>query len=223
MNNITSTHYDPNCFLCKAANSNINDLPTYDQPIIESKNFIVVSALGQFIEGYVLIAPRLHFMNMMVIPQNLLKEFFELKAFVSKLLSEEYRKPIFFEHGILSNGDREGCCIDHAHMHGIPANLTILNDISCLFEFERLEFLNYDIDLFYKKLKFSKPYFYIQLANLKQYIFYNNKIPNQLGRKVIAEALGCHNYWDWSQYPFFERAESTFYRLRNKIYFQEAR
>ena len=112
---------DNNCVLCKIANSERNMLREYDQPIVETKNFYVVTALGQFVEGYVLICTKNHYLNMGALDNNMANELHILKEKVTKMFQEIYnKKAIFFEHGAASRKNSEGTCVDHAHLHAIP-------------------------------------------------------------------------------------------------------
>ncbi len=76
------------CPFCRIASSEPADLPEYDRPIIETAEFIIVPALGQFVEGYLLIAPREHRLNIGVLPDDMLLRFNKLKADIRELLAD---------------------------------------------------------------------------------------------------------------------------------------
>jgi ATP adenylyltransferase len=195
------------CVFCKIVNSERNMLEEYDQPIVETNNFIVVTALGQFVEGYVLICTKNHYLNMSTLDNNMTNELQILKDKVRKMFQEIYKKEaIFFEHGAASIKNSEGTCVDHAHLHAIPLDLYDLGIFSS-------EYLIKGNDANTKSLKnYSKtgnPYFYIEGATGKPELFDAILMPCQYGRRVIARLVNKSNYWDWRKYKFIANMIKT--------------
>ena len=87
--------------------------------MFESDNFVVFPSLGQIVEGYLLIAPKKHYIGVSGIPKELYPELEEVCKKVRNKLSEVYCVPLFFEHGPHKES-KGGCCIDHAHIHAVP-------------------------------------------------------------------------------------------------------
>lgn len=196
---------DNNCVLCKIANSERNMLREYDQPVVETKNFYVVTALGQFVEGYVLICTKNHYLNMGALDNNMANELHILKEKVTKMFQEIYnKKAIFFEHGAASRKNSEGTCVDHAHLHAIPLEKYDLGVFSSeyLIKNNKLQSLK-------DYSKTGNPYFYIEGANGKSELFDAILMPCQYGRRVIARLVNKKNYWDWRKYKFIANMIKT--------------
>src|SRR3989344_6771630 len=96
--------------------------------LFETDNFVVFPTIGQIVEGYSLIASKLHYTGMGHIPLELHAELESVKNKVRKVLTDNYRNPLFFEHGPASRAKKGGCCIEHAHFHAVPVNLDIVPD-----------------------------------------------------------------------------------------------
>ena len=205
------------CIFCKIAQTAPENLPEYDQPIMETANFFVVSAKGQFTEGYVLICPRQHIDSFGFLNSVLFEEFLGIKKKVYSLLMGEYKcRPVFFEHGAIAS-KKGGSCIEHAHIHVLPVELTSTSpwmpknltggrteDITSIFEF----------------VKAGRPYFYLECSDGTVYLYDSTMLPCQYGRQVFARILKM-NYsdsrWDWRIFPFKERMVKTTRRLRKRI------
>lgn len=97
------------CIFCKIVNADVNDIPEYDRPFIYNEYFFAIPALGQFIEGYILICPRKHIKNLGLLNSEESQYYNEIKQQIHDLLLEEYdRPPVFFEHGSASYNMRGG-------------------------------------------------------------------------------------------------------------------
>lgn len=206
---------DEDCIFCKIAYSENNKLPEYDKAIIKTKDFFVVPALGQFTEGYVLICPRAHFLNLGTMNSALFKRFLAVKEQVSSLLFEEYGcKPAFFEHGPASTGSQGGSCVDHAHLHALSTNL--VSPPSWVSEHlggGRID----DMRAVIEYAKTGKPYFFLEYPDGTMYLYDALIIPCQYGRQIFARELGVIDRWDWQRHPYFEKTIETGRRLRDRL------
>jgi ATP adenylyltransferase len=95
----------------------------------ESKNFVVLPTIGPIVEGYLLIVPKQHYLSFGHIPAQHFREFMNLKEETRQVLREVYTTPIFFEHGPISESKRGGCSVEHAHLHAVPANVDLLDQL----------------------------------------------------------------------------------------------
>lgn len=203
------------CIFCTIASIDEKMLPEYDRPIIQTADFFVIPALGQFTEGYVLICPKVHLFNMSIMEPKLFSQFLNLKEQVRTLLFEVYgRKPAFFEHGMASNWKRGGSCVEHAHIHAIPTDL--LTPPTCVsenLEGGRID----DINAVVEYAKLGKPYFFLECPNGTMYLYDANILPCQYGRKIFASEIGIIDEWDWHYYPFKKKMIETSCALKNRM------
>jgi ATP adenylyltransferase len=196
------------CHFCEESLINLQDKKEIVNRIIySSENFNVFPTLGSFVEGYLLIAPKSHHISIAQIISNLYVEFEEVIGTVRDVLSIAYCQPIFFEHGPISRYDKGGCCIQHAHLHCVPVDIEILEDLSKHFKYEEIN-------------KFS------ELPKEQSYLFYENKdkkrfvfpldsiIPSQYIRQILSVRLKCPEKWDWRQYPGLEEIKKTIKTLK---------
>jgi diadenosine tetraphosphate (Ap4A) HIT family hydrolase len=182
--------------------------------VLESENFFVFPSLGQLVEGYLLICGKEHYLSCSEIPQEQFSEFLDLKEKVRKTLSKNYTNPIFFEHGCISS-DRDkkaGCCVEHAHLHCVPADVDLLDGIERNFKARKIFELS-EIKELHKR---AIPYFYYESGKGEKYIFeLHERAPSQYLRQVLAVKLGVPERWDWKTCPCHDDVSRTYMRLKN--------
>jgi ATP adenylyltransferase len=71
----------------------------WNQPLFASQNFVVLPSLGAMVEGWLLIAPKQHYLSTAVLPARLTAELAHLKGEVSKVIGKLYGPVLAFEHG----------------------------------------------------------------------------------------------------------------------------
>lgn len=194
------------CPMCERS-ENFNEI------IFESENFYVSPALGQIVEGYLLINTKEHYIGLSHIPKELFLELKEVQDEVKEVLSQHYTKPIFFEHGCVSETKRGGCCIVHAHLHAVPFEIDILEDIAKNFRPRRIG----DISELVSQSERCVAYFYYENQIGEKYIFeLKEPAPPQYIRQIIAVRAKKPDKWDWREFPEWDRLHNTIARLKGK-------
>ncbi len=89
--------------------------------LTESPSFFLLADHAPLIEGHVLLVPKAHYSCYGAIPPELEEEFLQMKARAAAFLSQVYRPPIFFEHGVFRQ------TVYHAHLHCLPFGPLQLN------------------------------------------------------------------------------------------------
>lgn len=164
--------------------------------LFESDKFLVFPSLGQIVEGYLLIASKKHYIGMAEIPENLYTELEKVQEKVKEVLTENYCKPLFFEHGAVSESKKGGCCIEHAHIHAVPIKLNILESLTGYFEYNKISSFNE----LKKQSEMQIPYFFLE-EDGRRYLFQvRDVVPPQYIRQIIAKKLNCEEKWDWREY-----------------------
>ncbi len=182
--------------------------------LFESDNFLVFPSLGQIVEGYLLIATKKHYIGMAEVPKILYPELEKVQEKVRKVLTENYSSPLFFEHGAVSEFKRGGCCIEHAHLHSVPVELDILEDLAKHFKCSQISS--------FSELKIQSetqtPYFFLQDNSGRRYLFQVPEVvPSQYIRQIIAKKLNCGEKWDWRSYLGLEELKKTLEKLRGRF------
>jgi len=196
-----------NCRLCKEYSEKKN-------VIFESANFFVVPSLGQIVEGYLLICSKEHFIGLGQLPKKLLDELRVVQTKTKDVLSGQYTNPIFFEHGPTSSTKKGGCCIEHAHLHAVPVNIDIFDDISK--NFKAIEIKNYFP--LNKQFKKGTPYFYYENQKGNKYLFELPQIiPSQYLRRLIAVRINAPNRWNWMECPGIKEFNRTIRKLKREF------
>lgn len=85
-----------------------------EELLTESASFYVAADHAPLVGGHILIIPRAHYACFGAIPATLEAELLGLKEQVRRFLSDAYRLPSFFEHGVFHQ------TVSHAHLHAIP-------------------------------------------------------------------------------------------------------
>lgn len=201
------------CPFCKILINRLNP-PIKDRVLYESKNFIVIPALGQFVEGYVLIVSKQHIPYMACLDNKQFKELIEIKTLLSKILGSIYESPIFFEHGSYSENMESGNSVHHAHIHVVGRNVSILNEVSGIINLEKES----SIITLNKYLKNKESYIYYEETDGT---IYSQKVdcsfPSQFMRQLLASKIGVKDMWDWKTYEFTENIESLVKKIQALI------
>lgn len=187
--------------------------------IINSENFTVIASFGQLTEGYLLVITKQHFASMSHIPEDYYGELEDLNTQIRKLLSASYGPTLVFEHGPMpfseshSSAEGGGACVDHAHLHYVPINSwkRIHLHLNQNFHWRQVSKLK---ELTIQAIK-SQPYFYIETPEHERMIYtVAPETPSQYIRRLIADAIGEPQKWNWREYPESERLISTVNRLQ---------
>ncbi len=181
--------------------------------VLESENFFVFPSLGQIVEGYLLICSKEHYLSCSEIPQGQFLEFLDVKERVRTMLAQNYTDPIFFEHGCASQDrdKRAGCCVEHAHMHSVPANVDLVDAIEKNFKGRKIGALSEIKELYMKAI----PYFYYENQKGQKYIFeLHERAPSQYLRQVLAVKLGLPERWDWRTCPCRDDVSKAYMKLK---------
>jgi ATP adenylyltransferase len=190
--------------------------PEYVRRIpLESAHFAAVPSLGPLVEGHTLLCPKGHVKSFASLSARFDAEFYDFKRELRGLLNGVFKSPIhYFEHGMSKTGDRLLCTVDHAHLHLVPTNVSIMNRIE-----------RYGVRL--RPIQNTLPCLREE-AGKKEYLFYEaptgdsfildpvgKTVESQFLRKVFAEAIGRNVNWDWRASPLPTDAEKCFQRLTN--------
>ena len=185
----------------------------FSRILYEDEYFVIVPALGQIVEGYLLIISKDHFNSLAELPGDMHERLINLKNKVSKVLSSQYSIPIFFEHGSFSATELGGGCINHAHLHAVPVDIGI--EYTGLTE---LDPMSVEGIRYLWENRIVGPYIYFE--TIKHDAFYVNlrtKLPCQYIRRVIATKTGYQQNWDWRQYIGSEKIKNTILKLKDKF------
>jgi ATP adenylyltransferase len=183
-----------------------------NRPVIESDSYYAVSSIGGFVPGWTLVFPKEHRFNMSRDYRDSAFSDFVLK--VAAVVSKEYGRCVFFEHGAAMLNSQTGCGVNHAHFHVVPFS----KSIEVLATAHRP---NYP----WQRTRASE---IVDRCDGAEYLFCSDDFEaeprgrmsilenpeSQFFRKVIASAIGLDALYDYKKYQFEELSADTAIRLR---------
>lgn len=185
--------------------------------LYSSANFFVVSTLGQFINGYLLIIPYSHIMSNAELVNYKRNEFLTVLEDISYILKMTYNvsNVLVWENGTGNSGiGKAKNSVVHAHTHIAPSNLnaTTIKTISG-FPFKEI--------LFCQLSDYSKnSYLLIKKSDFIWNICQSSDlyIPRQYIRQLLANEYNISGeYWNWRIYPFENKIIETDRQIMNAL------
>jgi len=215
---VNSKIYLDACVFCDSITTTFGNTPEFkrllgdkitSRKIFETENFVVLPSVGQIVEGYLLIMPKPHFTSMANMDKALFPELEHVYSEVDRILKTNYTTPIFFEHGVCrSEYQYNGSCIDHAHIHAVPAPVDVSDELAKKYKFTKIKKVS---EL--GEIAHDKNYLYVDNGSGNKFIFEANNIQSQLIRYLIDEKLNTPQKGDWFLYSGKEEMLATIKRL----------
>jgi ATP adenylyltransferase len=183
--------------------------------LFEDEDFLIVPTIGSFIEGWLLIITKKHYLCAGQIPKDIRYKLSNLIIKCSHIVNKHYGNCLIFEHGPATENEEIGCSIDHCHIHILPSNVNILKNSKEIFntKWKNSTFVE-DTEKYYKN---NNSYIYINNINIKngEKICLGDKTPKQFIRKTLALALGDAGIYDYLIFPEINNIQSTILKLKN--------
>jgi diadenosine tetraphosphate (Ap4A) HIT family hydrolase len=192
--------YNSDCRFCNHLKGKGVNRPI-DMPWLQSEDFAAFISQGSFIEGWTIIVPKKHSLNM--------SEYYgqsSFRLFLSKvkgILEEQFDRCVLFEHGPLLHNSLTGCGTDHAHVHLVPTSVDIKEEVNA-----------YDSNLIWSEHSLENSWY----AN-QEYLLFSDDDTNgfmkanyceiksprsQFFRKVLANSMGIPELFDYKRDPMLE-------------------
>lgn len=207
--------FDPNCPFCFELERGFFELDgkQFPRSVYETEHFIVFPALGAFIPGWLLIAPKEHQLNTAVLSEAWSMELNDVMNRVQTVLCSEYGPTIAFEHGPASWNARGGCCVEHAHMQIVSTPVELTADLLNALPGERIQ-NHSDLSARWN----HRPYLYFENQSEEKFLFsLPDVIPSQYMRQLIGGKVGYSEQWNWRQYWFLDEMQQTIIRLQHSF------
>lgn len=180
-----------------------------DKPFIENDDFFAIASIGSMIEGWSLIIPKDHQLSMRNFYKN--KNFKKIINDILPLMTSKYGNVISFEHGSNEEGSITACGTDHAHLHLVPYEDTLVNELKesglkwepCLSSEIKDKTGNKEY-LFYTDINST--------TNWEDPIGYLHILENPISqyfRHLLAKKIDKVEESDYKLFPFLENAVQT--------------
>ena len=175
-----------------------------------------MASIGGFIDGWSLVIPKEHTYSM--------RKFFTDSAFVDiankmlKRIRDAYRKKsIIFEHGANHEGSITACGTNHAHLHIIPYEKSLLKQ---MFHDDSVQWIECKITDVERIVQKKEYWFYaenvVDIEDAKGYIHIIEKPESQYFRRLLAEKEGYTKEYDYKCNLFLDKGEATYASLVKK-------
>ena len=185
-----------------------------NEVLLESNSYVVTTSLGAFIEGWTLLISKRHVTSMSQLSLPEIEELDSLIYEIRKTIETNYGPSIVFEHGALTPGTNFGCGIDHAHVHIVPFEDSILPILNKELPGIRWQELGKLEDITLERRQYL---FVIDKQQQNGLVSNPEEIPSQFMRRVIAKYLGIPEYFDYHKYSFDEKSSATCNTLRRAL------
>jgi ATP adenylyltransferase len=195
------------CTFCAAFTPD-SDRVQWNQPLVETKNFVVVPSLGSLVEGWLLIVPKDHYISMGALPTGLRSEADSLEQRIMQLLRLRYAEPInIFEHGPSAEKHGTGCGVDHAHLHVVPTACDLLEYARPLVPASAQWTAcapGGEWDLRRTAYDAGQDYLYLKPGDGRAVVATCEDFGSQVFRRALSSYLGIEDEFNWRTNPRIE-------------------
>lgn len=170
----------------------------------EWPGFVLFPSIGALTVGHVILCPRLHVRSMSDLPNALEQSLSDVTRAVRELVSSNFGLPVHaFEHGNATAGQRVVCTVDHAHLHFIPADVSIERYLS------RYQWTAAPLSL--RDATKGREYLFYESPSGERLVTTGDGtlFPSQYLRRAFAEALGVGDSWNWRVEPAADLTRRT--------------
>lgn len=175
--------------------------------ILETDNFSCVPSIGSFVEGYILVIPKKHYLSALTMPETHLNEILSISRILSNFYSNYYHQNfLIFEHGTSNIKNVGGMSVVHAHLHFVPCSVQV---ISLLSEFDFLKFESLWAAQEYYLKNDTAPYLLLKDIDDSYYLAISENIPSQYFRKKVCDICSIKGTGDWKGYPYIDNIKKT--------------
>lgn len=184
--------------------------------LARSRHAAVMPSIGALTRGHVLVVPLKHRRAAVTLPLLQLADFFGLVLETYALLKAVYTRPVVaFEHGP-ALGTSSGACADHAHVHLLPLreglSSSIFHDSQGWLALRSTSVLPSARQLWQAELGYLMAW-----DGYQWWLKPGNEAVSQELRRLVANALGNPDEWDWGAFPQRENVERTIADLSGKL------
>lgn len=196
------------CALCQKGINHTDNQQPWDHILHESDHFFVYPTLGSLVPGWVLIAPKSHFICMGALDNSLLAELHQVLSLTRRAVAAKFGPVVTFEHGPAGAGQLTGCGVDHAHIHVVPFADDILRCAKSVYPGQFTWAPVSGLAKLQEAYAKGRPYLYVEQQG-QAYLAESQAIPSQLFRRVIANEIWCPELFNWRSYTGKSNADLT--------------
>jgi diadenosine tetraphosphate (Ap4A) HIT family hydrolase len=156
-------------------------------------HFSALVDTAPIVEGHLLIVSNQHAPSFAATKRETRNELWELKERMVAWLARVYQRPTLLEHGAASFARNAGSCVDHAHLHLVPARLELLPRLAADYpSLSRFDSHEAALDAMR-----GHPYLYFEDVDGRCFAAVAPVCPTQYLRRLSTEAVNSPDRWNW--------------------------
>ena len=196
------------CRFCNIA-AGVYHYGKIDEPFASDNDFFAVASIGALIEGWSLIIPKEHQLSMRNVYRS--EAFGTFVSSVLPLLGTKYGDLVAFEHGSAREGSITACGTDHAHLHIVPLNGSLLLEMKG----QGMQWIECRSSEIASRSQLNEYLFYCELRSRNSwqdprgYLHILQRPISQFFRHIIAQRFGRPETFDYRRFPHLETAVAT--------------
>ena len=171
----------------------------WNEPLVDTSNFIVTPSIGALVEGWLLVIPKQHAISMGALEDSLLAELNEVKEILAQVLETQYGPVCAFEHGPSRNNCAVGCGVDHAHLHLVPCNFDLASAVEPYLP-AGATWRSAQLSDCQAAHRADQDYLYYEQPNRVGYISTHQNFGSQTFRRAFANAHAVPGQFNWQEH-----------------------
>jgi len=177
--------------------------------LAQTEDFLVVLDVAPVTPGHALVVTRAHERSFAAFWRNAPQRVDAVaQAVVTTLQRATGRSAVVCEHGLGPNAVGHAGCVEHAHMHVIPADTPLLPAFrQAGVDLCEVSDLRQSLDC-----AIDQQYLYLLDTDSRRYAAVHARFPSQLVRRLVAQKRG-DLYWSWRDYVDFAAHVGTKQRI----------
>ena len=181
-----------------------------DSVLVETQSYVVIASIGALVPGWVMLVPRIHALNLSDAFSD--PEFTELRLRVAALLAHAYPSTTIrlFEHGAQTTACQVGCGVDHAHLHLVALQQSLVPCLS--HQADSVDWRSLPLSGVAKAIGEQEYLLYSDDATSVDPRCWLSLPPSpvsQFFRRMIAAVHNTPESYDYRVQPFFENVAAT--------------
>lgn len=179
--------------------------------LYEDKNFVIIPSLGPISDCHILLVPKQHVNSYALLSDELLDLAERLIIKILKIIKRKYGSCIIFEHGVLDENMLGSASCNHAHIHIVSCNKSLLP----LLERESLEIRKLEkLSELVNQTDRNEAYFYYSEDGEKSFIMDDTIHKSQYMRMITAEILKIPERGNWKQNLGIENVQKMLWDMK---------
>ena len=185
------------CFFCDDGRFALNQsigLPGNESVIYKDKHVFITPDISPVVLGHFLIVAEEHESSFAGVSDDVFASLTKAKLFLKEKVFRD-QTVLFFEHGSILQRSA-GSCIDHAHMHVLPINMTtnMIDNFICNSIFINSKKEPATHEALQQCVVNLQPYLYYEIKD-DMWLYSVNKLPSQFFRQMICSVAGGSYNW----------------------------